>query len=133
MSSSWVILFDFSVLFSFIFVVLQGCYLPLTAVLGGLLWVIPGGYQEAERDVIRLSADVGDLQRQQGRIMCEALPPSQGGPLHPVPLHLSLRVTLAQVRRSYASLLQEVWPCLVVLGKGWSNCPICVAPCLSWH
>ena len=36
----------------------------MTAVLGGLLFVQPEGYAEAQRDVIRLSPDILDLQEQ---------------------------------------------------------------------
>ena len=41
-----------------------GQYLPMTAVLGGLLFVQPEGYAEAQRDVIRLSPDILALQEQ---------------------------------------------------------------------
>lgn len=36
----------------------------MTAVLGGLLFVQPEGYGEAQRDVIRLSPDILALQEQ---------------------------------------------------------------------
>ena len=39
-------------------------YLPLTAVLGGSLFVRPEGYQEAARDVVRLSPHIAELQEQ---------------------------------------------------------------------
>lgn len=39
-------------------------YLPLTAVLGGSLFVRPEGYREADRDVVRLSPNIADLQAQ---------------------------------------------------------------------
>lgn len=42
----------------------SGTYLPLTAVLGGLLFVRPEGYLEAARDVIRLSPHMAELQQQ---------------------------------------------------------------------
>ncbi len=74
-----------------------GLYLPLTAVLGGLLFVRPEGYAEAQRDVIRLSADVELLREQQGFITCEPLDPTEGGPIEPLPLHCSLLVIPAQV------------------------------------
>ena len=80
-----------------------GIYLPLTAVLGGLLFVIPEGYQEAQRDVIRLSANIGELAMQQGHLECEPLHVTQGGPVLPVPLHCSVVVTPAQVRPPCAS------------------------------
>lgn len=72
-------------------------YLPLTAVLGGRLFVIPEGYKEAQRDVIRLSSDIAELTEQQGHIECEPLPILQGGPVLPVALHCTLVVTPAQV------------------------------------
>lgn len=74
-----------------------GLYLPLTAVLGGLLFARPEGYAEAQRDVIRLTADVEALRQQQGFITCEPLDPTEGGPLEPLPLHCSLLVIPAQV------------------------------------
>ena len=39
----------------------------MTAVLGGLLFVQPEGYSEAQRDVIRLSPDILALQEQASR------------------------------------------------------------------
>ena len=75
----------------------SGLYLPLTAVLGGLLFVRPEGYAEAQRDVIRLTADVELLREQQGFITCEPLDPTEGGPIEPLPLHCSLLVIPAQV------------------------------------
>lgn len=42
-----------------------GCYLPLTAVLGGRLFLRPSGFQEASRDVIRLSPDIAVMLTQQ--------------------------------------------------------------------
>lgn len=41
-----------------------GTYLPLTAVLGGSLFVRPEGFLEADRDVIRLSPSIQELQQQ---------------------------------------------------------------------
>lgn len=55
----------------------EGTYLPLIASLGGLLFLKPNGYQEATRDVIRLSIDVQDLVNQQGYIVCN--PPDVPG------------------------------------------------------
>lgn len=51
----------------------EGVYLPLVASLGGLLFLQPADYQEATRDVIRLSIDVADLVNQQGYIVCNSL------------------------------------------------------------
>ena len=42
-----------------------GCYLPVTAALGGLLFLRPSGYREASRDVVRLSPDINHLLSQQ--------------------------------------------------------------------
>ncbi len=50
-----------------------GVYLPLTAVLGGLLFVQPEGYQEAERDVIRLSPSITKLEEQVGELFLDDL------------------------------------------------------------
>ena len=44
---------------------LPGCYLPITAALGGLLFLRPAGYREASRDVVRLSPDINHLLSQQ--------------------------------------------------------------------
>ena len=41
-----------------------GTYLPLTAVLGGSLFVRAEGYREADRDVVRLSPHISELQEQ---------------------------------------------------------------------
>ncbi len=83
--------------------VAAGVYLPLTAVLGGLLFVQPEGYEEARRDVIRLSADVDALVAQQGYITCDPLDPLEGGPMEPHPLHCSLLVIPAQVLHASCS------------------------------
>ncbi len=48
-----------------------GTYLPLTAVLGGSLFLKPAGYLEASRDVVRLSPHIPDMLAQQGYISCE--------------------------------------------------------------
>eukprot|EP00887_Chlorella_sp_A99_P007742 scaffold20.g7742.t1 len=48
-----------------------GCYLPLTAVLGGLLFLRPEGFEEAARDVVRLTPDLLQLVGQQGYVSCE--------------------------------------------------------------
>lgn len=44
-----------------------GCYLPVTAVLGGRLFLRPDGFQEASRDVVRLSPDITYVLSQQVR------------------------------------------------------------------
>ena len=90
-----------------------GVYLPLTAVLGGLLFVQPEGYEEAKRDVIRLSADVDALVQQQGYITCDPLDPMEGGPMEPHPLHCSLLVIPAQARSMTS---------ISCLGDGGSHC-----------
>ena len=68
--------------------VCTGLYLPLTAVLGGLLFVRPEGYAEAQRDVVRLTSDEQLLPEQEGYITCEPLEPEDGGPSEPLPLLL---------------------------------------------
>lgn len=73
-------------------------YLPLTGMLGGLLFVAPHGYTEALRDVIRLSPEIRDLEAQAGYIMCE--PPRGGAAAAAVPLNLSVRVVPELVRPS---------------------------------
>ena len=73
-----------------------GTYLPVTAVLGGLLYAKPEGYKEAKRDVIRLSSDLAELQKQQGYALCE--PEDTGDTVDSSPLHCSFLVIPAQVR-----------------------------------
>lgn len=51
----------------------EGTFLPLVSALGGLLFLRPADYQEATRDVIRLSVNVEDLVNQQGYIVCDCL------------------------------------------------------------
>ena len=81
--------------------------------LGGRLFVIPEGYQEAQRDVIRLSADIAELTQQQGHLECEPLDMSQGGPVLPVPLHCSLVVTPAQVGLQHCCHSAVICSCIV--------------------
>ena len=71
-------------------------YLPVTAVLGGLLFVRPSGFKEAKRDVIRLSPVISEIEAQQGHITCEPLSVTTGGPAIQAPLHCSLLVRPAQ-------------------------------------
>ena len=80
--------------------VAAGIYLPLTAVLGGRLFVTPKGYHEAQRDVINLSADIAELTQQQGHMECQPkLTARADGTLRQdVPLHCALEVTPAQVK-----------------------------------
>ena len=75
-----------------------GIYLPLTAVLGGLLFVRVEGYLEADRDVIRLDPDVATMQAQQGYVCCmpQATLPAQGN-TYVAPLHCCVRVLPSQV------------------------------------
>lgn len=78
-----------------------GVYLPLTAVLGGLLFVRVEGYLEADRDVIRLDPSVATMQAQQGYVCCmpQALPYQGLGPeSYVAPLHCCVRVLPSQVR-----------------------------------
>ncbi len=71
-----------------------GCYLPLTAVLGGRLFLRPDGFQEAARDVIRLTPQISYLLSQQGFVSCE---PDLLG-MEEAPLHLALQAIPAKVR-----------------------------------
>ena len=77
----------------------SGTYLPLTAVLGGLLFVRPEGYLEGDRDVIRLDPDVGVMQAQQGYVCCNPTPASfrQGRDNYVPPLHCCVQVLPSQV------------------------------------
>lgn len=72
-----------------------GCYLPLTSVLGGLLFLAPEGFCEAARDVVRLSADLGAVLAQQGYISCDPDPAGE----EEFPLHVALQTTPARVSR----------------------------------
>ena len=91
-----------------------GCYLPLTAVLGGSLFLRAEGFMEAQRDVIRLTPALSSLTGQQGYLTCEATPlglqrsalhvalqaiPAKVGPLPPV---LSEPCSLACMRHACA-------------------------------
>ena len=83
-----------------------GTYLPVTAVLGGLLYAQPEGYKEARRDVIRLSSDLRELQKQQGYATCEPLDNGVGADISP--MYCSFLVIPAQV---FPLLLQQPsWP-----------------------
>ena len=70
-----------------------GCYLPLTAVLGGRLFLRPEGFQEASRDVVRLTPDIDYILSQQGFMLCE---PDLAG-IEEVPLHVALQAIPAKV------------------------------------
>lgn len=75
-------------------------YLPLTAVLGGLLFVRVEGYLEADRDVIRLDPSVETMQAQQGYVCCmpQAVPyEGRGRETYVAPLHCCVRVLPSQV------------------------------------
>ncbi len=77
-----------------------GVYLPLTAVLGGLLFVRVEGYLEADRDVIRLDPSVETMQAQQGYVCCmpQAVPyQGRGRETYVAPLHCCVRVLPSQV------------------------------------
>ncbi|KAK9867091.1 hypothetical protein WJX84_006946 [Apatococcus fuscideae] len=77
----------------------SGTYLPVTAVLGGLLYAKPEGYREAQRDVIRLSSDLRELQKQQGYATCEPEDGTQSADNSP--LHCSFLVVPAQVNSEF--------------------------------
>ena len=72
----------------------EGTFLPLTAPLGGLLFLQPLDYQEATRDVIRLSIDVDDLINQQGYIVCDSM--DLPG-MHEQPLYVTMEVVPSRV------------------------------------
>lgn len=69
-----------------------------------MLFVTPNGYQEAERDVIRLSPDIAHIQQQQGYITC-----AHAGPFLPGherhSLHCAVKVTPAEVRQCDQQML----------------------------
>ena len=96
-------------------VLIPGTYLPLTAVLGGLLFVRPEGYLEGDRDVIRLDPDVGVMQAQQGYVCCNPTPASfrQGRDTYVPPLHCCVRVLPSQV-----GVLSFLLHCLLSLHSG---------------
>ncbi|KAL0018632.1 hypothetical protein WJX77_009530 [Trebouxia sp. C0004] len=81
-----------------------GVYLPLTAVLGGLLFVRVEGYLEADRDVIRLDPSVETMQAQQGYVCCmpQAVPyQGRGRETYVAPLHCCVRVLPSQVNSEF--------------------------------
>jgi hypothetical protein len=52
-----------------------GMYLPASSTVGeGLLYVQPEGFCEAEKDVVVLSQDIEELQKQEGQITCAVDP-----------------------------------------------------------
>ena len=100
---------------------IAGVYLPLTAVLGGLLFVRVEGYLEADRDVIRLDPSVETMQAQQGYVCCmpQAVPyQGRGRETYVAPLHCCVRVLPSQV------CLSDAWK------PGFSlHFSILVSPC----
>jgi len=70
----------------------SGCYLPLTAVLGGLLFLRPSGFEEASRDVIRLSSNITFMMGQQGYASCD--PDPYAG--EDVPLNVAIQAAPAK-------------------------------------
>jgi hypothetical protein len=79
-----------------------GKYLPVMAVLDGLLFVWVEGYREALRDVIRLGPSITRIMAQQGYIRCEPLDAPRGTGLPHQTLHCSLLVIPSQVCRTPA-------------------------------
>lgn len=69
-----------------------GTYLPLTAVLGGSLFLKPLGFQEASRDVVRLSPRIPDMLGQQGYISCDPEPLGE----EEAPLHVAMQASPAK-------------------------------------
>ena len=98
-----------------------GCYLPLTAVLGGSLFLRAEGFMEAQRDVIRLTPALGTLSGQQGYLSCEAAPLGR----ERFALHVALQAVPAKVRLGYA---------LFFVGSAWDRrvLKLCLLPCHSW-
>jgi hypothetical protein len=64
-------------------------------VLGGRLFLRPEGFQEASRDVVRLTPDIDYILSQQGFMLCE---PEVVG-MEEVPLHVALQAIPAKVGR----------------------------------
>lgn len=58
---------------------IEGMYLPVIAVLGGMLFMRPSGFKESKRDVIRLTPVIAEIEQQQGHITCEPMRPEAGG------------------------------------------------------
>ena len=83
-------------------------YLPVIAVLGGMLFMRPSGFKESKRDVIRLSPVIAEIEKQQGHITCEPMRPAAGGPAIQAPLHCSLLVKAAQVNFTLATLIDHI-------------------------
>ena len=78
-----------------------GCYLPVTAMLGGSLFVRPEGFMEAARDVIRLTSNLLQLVGQQGYVSCEPNPLAD----EDTPLHVALQAVPAKVGGGATRLL----------------------------
>lgn len=85
-----------------------GVYLPVSWVLGGLLFVQPEGYYEAANDAVHLVGADGRVQRSQSFITCQPLP--RDGE-EPRPLHCTLRVSPFEVVSEFQSFKHvEVFP-----------------------
>lgn len=82
-----------------------GCYLPLTSALDGLLFLQPEGFQEAARDVVRLSANVSKMLLQQGCISCDPSIASafddEGNEIINDPLHLAVEATPSGIQSDF--------------------------------
>jgi hypothetical protein len=78
-----------------------GCYLPLTAALGGLLFLRPEGYAEASRDVMRMSASVEEMLEQQGYITCDPLGGLGGAGGGEGPLHVAMEAAPARLMSEF--------------------------------
>lgn len=88
----------------------SGAYLPVTWVLGGLLFVRPDGYFEASQDAVHLVGADQKVHRSQAFITCQPLSPM--GPEGPVlALHCTLRVKPFEVVSEFQSFKHvEVYP-----------------------
>lgn len=87
---------------------LPGVYLPVSWVLGGLLFVQPEGYFEASHDAVHLVGQDGRIQRTQSFITCQPLP-REGE--EPRALHCTLRVSPFEVVSEFQSFKHvEVYP-----------------------
>ena len=110
----------------------EGTYLPLVASLGGLLFLHPNGYEEATRDVIRLSVNVEDLVNQQGYIVCD--PPDLPG-VEEKPLHVTMEVIPSRVLSEFQTFkhLEVVAPGTLQRATSPLEVTISIQPTLIFH
>ncbi|RMZ53056.1 hypothetical protein APUTEX25_001175, partial [Auxenochlorella protothecoides] len=103
-----------------------GCYLPLTSVLGGLLFLAPEGFCEAARDVVRLSADLGAVLAQQGYISCDPDPAGE----EEFPLHVALQTTPARLVSEFQAFkhMECTAPGMIQRASSPLEITLCVKP-----